>query len=259
MTNEEQEYRNSPYLNQSGMKKLLLSPAHYKAWLTEQLEPEEPEKDLRIGLATHCLSLQPERFDTDFAVAPVVDRRTTLGKQVWANFLENSPGKLCLTAEEYTVARHCADSVLRNSIFKKCMASEGAIVEKSLFVKDDIFRHGIKGRLDLIAPAEQTIVDIKTHGKDLSVFEIQKSIRNNKYHLQELVYKILCAKNDIDISSFVFIFVEKKEPFSSVSVVIENRFTKKEAADLMTMSVDSFNTCMDTGVWSDLSDVIIQA
>lgn len=252
--NTENEYKQSNYLNYSGMKKMLISPAHYKSWLAEQMEPEEPERELRIGLATHALCLQPESFDSAFAIAPVCDRRTTDGKRIWKEFLESSPGKLALTAEEYHIARSCADSVNRNSWFKRCIEDEKRIIEKPFFLKNEHFKHGIKGRPDLVSPKNHTIVDIKTHGGNLDKHDITKAIYRNKYYLQELVYSILVNQNGVPVNEFIFIFVEKKEPYSSVSVGIDNPFMTKAATEELTMAISLFEKCMETNEWPDLSE-----
>lgn len=257
MSNEK-EYRSSPYLNQSGMKKILISPAHYKAWLEEQLNPEEPERDLRIGLATHSLCLEPSDFNNSFAIAPVCDRRTTIGKATWAEFLESSPGKIALTADEYTVARSCADSVLRNQFFKESINSDGRLVEHSLFLKNDIFKHGIKGRLDLIDKKNGIILDIKTHGRELNKHEIQKTIKGSKYALQKLVYQILAFENGFEVPNYFLIFVEKNEPYASVKVEITSEYLSKEAAEDLSIAVNRFNLSMDTNNWPDLSASTIE-
>lgn len=256
--NKINEYRNSPYLNYSGMKKLLISPAHYQSWLEEQSKPEEPESAFRTGSATHMLSMQPEQFDSMFAVAPLCDRRTNIGKQTWAEFLEASPGKTVLTADEFITAQHCADSVRRNTWFKKAIEDPKVLIEKDLYLKNDnIFKYGIKGRPDVISPSNQFILDIKTHGKELTKYDIRKAIMSNKYHLQELVYTVLANNNDIQVNDFIFIFVEKREPYSAVSVGIDNPILTKEAMDMLTNAVDSFNRCMDSGKWEDLNNTSI--
>lgn len=252
-----QDYKTSPCLNYSGMKKMLVSPAHYKAWLEEQLEPEAPERELRIGLATHAMSLEPHSFEQGFAVAPVCDRRTTEGKRIWAEFLEASPGKMVLTAEEYEISRSCADSVRRNSWFKKFIDDDKKLIEKPFFLKNEHFKHGIKGRPDLVSPSNNAILDIKTHGGELTKEDITKAIYRNKYYLQELVYSILVNQNGIPVNDFIFVFVEKREPYSSISVGIDNPFMTRMATEDLTTAVSMFDKSMDTGVWPDLSETSI--
>jgi exodeoxyribonuclease VIII len=252
--NNEQDYRKSEYLNYSGMKKLLISPAHYKAWLQEQSQPEEPERELRIGIATHSMSLEPERFDEQFSVAPVCDRRTNEGKRIWREHLESCPGKMILTSEEFEIARSCSDSVRRNSVFAKAIADEKRLIEKPLYLKNEHFKYGIKGRPDLISPSNNLIVDIKTHGGSLTEYDIRKAIIRNKYYLQEVVYNILANQNGIPVNEFMFVFVEKKEPYASVSVSIENANITMSAMTELRDSCAAFTQCMDTNTWPDLSN-----
>lgn len=254
MTKQQNEYRASPFLNYSGMKKILISPAHYQSWLNEQMNPEEPERELRIGLAVHALSMRPQDFDNEFTVAPVCDRRTNEGKRIWKEHLESTVGKMTLTAEEFEISRSCADSVRRNIWFKKAMEDKDVMIEKPLYLKNDTFKYGLKGTPDIVSPGNKLILDIKTHGGELTRDDIAKAITRNRYNLQELVYSILTNTNEIKTEDFIFIFVEKKEPYSSVSVGIDNRFMSKAAMDDLTEAVDRFNKSMDTGVWPDLSE-----
>jgi len=251
------DYDKCPFLNQSGMKKLLISPAHYKAWLDEP-KSEHPESNLRIGLATHALALEPETFDSKFAVEAIGDRRTKQGKLDWAEFLERSTGKICMSPEEFTVARNCADSVKMNPWFIKCMADPLKKIEMPLYIKNNKeFRHGLKGRTDLISLEHGVIVDIKTTSKPLTHYHIRKAIIEYNYALQELTYTILANQNGLIVQDMIFIFVETKEPFSCVSVGIDNEKISRQAMDDFARANESFNDCMDTNFWPDLREKII--
>lgn len=78
---DRQEYRAFPALNQSAAKKLLVSPAHYQAYMNT---PHEETKALRFGTFVHAAILEPHTLNDLYATAPDVDKRTKQGKEDWA-------------------------------------------------------------------------------------------------------------------------------------------------------------------------------
>jgi hypothetical protein len=43
---------------------------------------------MKLGTATHCAILEPERFNSEYVAMPEgIDRRTTAGKQAYADLL----------------------------------------------------------------------------------------------------------------------------------------------------------------------------
>ena len=57
---DRQAYRAFPALNQSAAKQLLVSPAHYQAYINT---PQEETKALRFGTFVHAAILEPEMLD----------------------------------------------------------------------------------------------------------------------------------------------------------------------------------------------------
>ena len=45
-------------------------------------EKKEPTPAMLLGTVFHCLTLEPDAFSRDFAIAPVVNKRTKAGKAV---------------------------------------------------------------------------------------------------------------------------------------------------------------------------------
>ena len=62
--------------------------------------PKESDA-LAKGKLMHTLTLQPEKFRSEYAIAPKCDRRTKDGKEKWADFLEQSVGKMAVTGNDY--------------------------------------------------------------------------------------------------------------------------------------------------------------
>ena len=80
------EYRKSEGVSSTDLKKMVKSPAHYKYW--KEHSEELDTNSFLIGRAVHKYVLEKDDFFNEFAVAPLVDRRTKDGKAEWSLFLE---------------------------------------------------------------------------------------------------------------------------------------------------------------------------
>ena len=74
---------------------------------------------MKLGTATHCAILEPERFDIEYIEAPYIDRRTKDGKALWSE-LEQS-GKIVLTHEEYSNVTSMAKAVSEHELASKLL------------------------------------------------------------------------------------------------------------------------------------------
>ena len=63
----DKDYFAAEAINNSGLKAMLVSPAHFK-W--QQDHPKEATKDMLAGSACHCAILEPDQFMSRYAVLP---------------------------------------------------------------------------------------------------------------------------------------------------------------------------------------------
>jgi hypothetical protein len=103
------------------LKELRRSPLHYRYALTH------PKKSapLTLGIATHVATLEPERFEHDYAVWT---NRTEAGAcsprrgKVWDEFAELHAGKIILKDDEAQLAQAIALAVRSDPIAIKYLA-----------------------------------------------------------------------------------------------------------------------------------------
>ena len=81
----EKEYRQHPAISRSELWHIRESPEKFK-WYREH--PEQPSPALIFGQVFHKLALEPNTFYDEFAVAPIIDRRTKDGKLHGLNLLK---------------------------------------------------------------------------------------------------------------------------------------------------------------------------
>jgi len=240
-----EEYHARAGVSKTQLGYLLKSPAHLKAYLSAPRK--EPSKDQIFGTAVHAAALEPERFATEWVVAPVVDRRTTAGKQIWAEFATANVGKTLIDADDRQRVLDIAASLRDNLIFGGALRT--GTPELSLFAEYD---NGlpIKARFDLWSAETNVIYDIKTTtGADRYTFP--KEIRKWAYALQASHYLDLarrCGLADAH-TKFVFVAVEKAEaPYATALYEIDAAGLAKWD-DIRKRLLDQWHKCENIGVY----------
>ena len=125
------------------------------------LDGETPTSEaFLIGSAFHCLVLENEEFDSRYAVAPSVDRRTKAGKEMYAEFSEQHGEKEILTSNQFNkiTAMHKALSKHEGAM----NLLSGGEAEKIYCWKNLIHNTLCKAKIDYINRKEGYIVDVKT-------------------------------------------------------------------------------------------------
>jgi len=93
-----EQYFAEDRINNSGLKLIARTPAHFKYYQEHQRE-KTPTPQMMLGTAVHCAVLEPATFHDRYAIAPQCDKRTKEGKAIWAD-LESS-NKLILSASDF--------------------------------------------------------------------------------------------------------------------------------------------------------------
>jgi hypothetical protein len=133
--------------------------------------------------------LEPERFAKSAAVAPKLDRRTTVGKRAWAEFEAKNKGKELIKAEEMEICLGLQKSVSRHESARKILYGPGA--SELVFVwKDREYNVLAKSRIDRIGLLEEqpVILDVKSMSDVASLRNFERSIGNYAYHEQGAMY-----------------------------------------------------------------------
>lgn len=217
----EKEYRDHAGVNKSTLWEIRKSPAHYK-WALEN--PSEDTPALKMGRLIHMCVLEPEKLSETYAVAPDVDRRTKIGKDVWAAFQAEYEGKEILTEDEFIEAETISRSVWRNA--EDLLT--GCKTEVPLFWTDD--RTGIrcKCRVDAMRETDDRfiIVDLKTTN-DASTKAFVRDAVKYGYHVQAAHYINGVVANGLNHGKPIewwFIAVEKKGPCAVNLIKAETSF-----------------------------------
>jgi len=215
--------------------------------------PSLPPKDsaaFAMGHAVHCLALEPEKFDERFAVAPKVDRRTTAGKVAWAEYLEESQGKIVLDGQEFDDAIACVQALNNHADFATIMAQPRRVEVPFEF---ELFGHRFKAKPDAIIDSMKLILDIKTTD-DASPHRWQWSAVDYGYHRQAYIYKRAVAIEAKQDYRFIFAVVEKPRPSNrgippAVALYELDDDTLSMAMVDIGMLLQAYETRLETNNW----------
>ena len=247
------EYHAGQGLGASNLRELLRSPLHY---ITSVNSEHKETPAMKLGIATHCAILEPERFDIEYVEAPVVDRRTKDGKAIWSE-LEQS-GRIVLNSDEYGKVVEMASAIKRHELASKLVS--GGVSEQSVYWYQRVSSLEVseilcKARPDYVKPLKKgyVIVDIKTT-QDASMYEFQrKAYYKYCYHLQAAHYvRGFEAVTGEKVVAFMYIAIESEPPYA-ISVFKAGDDYMKAGEQKTQELYELYANCMAKDKWPSYS------
>ena len=223
-------------VSKSWLDKIEKSPLHLKSYLDGMGTSQTPS--MQLGSVTHAAILEPDRFQSEFVCAPILDKRTKSGKEKFAQFEEENKGRIVVPPDMFSKAESMRDAVYANSAAKKLLVHGQP--EQSVFWNDGEFDVECKARGDWVR--ENIIVDLKT-ATDASKQSFSKSIANYRYHVQAAHYEV-----GFDIDKFVFIVVESEPPHGVAIYAVDSNMLLR-GSEARKRNLDSYCECKAADVW----------
>lgn len=239
----EREYREHPAISRSQLFKLKESPEKFKYYMDN---PEQPTPALVFGQLLHAMVLQPDTVDEQFAVAPICDRRTTVGKKLWAEFEGQAESKTVVTADMIEQAVAMRDKLMSNDYVRQLLDGER---EKPFFWVDELTGEECKCRTDCLTHINgmDIIVDLKTaESADTDTF-MRHAIKYG-YNLQAAMYGEGVKANTGKEHAFVFIVIEKKAPYA-INILQADKAFVLHGFDLFRELIGTYHECKQSGNW----------
>jgi hypothetical protein len=232
----DKEYFALPRFSHSAMKNFEQSPLHY---LHDKRTPTEPTEAMVLGSAFHCRILEPDEFWKRYAVAPIVDRRTTIGKETWRMFCDANQGKNIITTEMLELIKRMEEAINKNPASREIL-DVITETEKPLLWKQTETGVECKGKIDGIG---EIILDLKTCMDARPEF-FHKTVLND-YKRQPAMYVEGAKANKLGSKDFYFIAIEKKPPFG-----ISVHKVGRDFLDFGSQSV--YKICQDFAYWQEM-------
>ena len=256
----EKEYRSNPGISRSELWKLYdRNGGTPEKFLWEKSHPKSPTKEMLFGQIAHKLLLQPEDFDSEFAVYPNVDRRTTEGKAAIAEFNATLDNRTPIDSDSYNKAV----SMIESDDIKRIISSTNLLEGKReipAFWTDPDTNEPCKCRFDLVGTAagRYFILDYKTCS-NASNDAFKKSAVDHGYYLQAAMYlegfyqsnyekSVLQAVNEDTCIPFIFLAQEKEEPFCCNIFITDNESILK-GYDIYRELLGKYHYCKESGNW----------
>lgn len=240
MTESDRIYFSSKALSKSAIDKLLECPAMYKAWL----DGEEEEKDstaLRFGSLTHLLTLQPQEFDSQYAIQEL--SLTTKEGKAWKASLPDDVE--IIKAADYEKAQLMAEAVRDHPQAK--MLFQNYVAEQAIYWTLD----GIpcKAKPDIVAEihGRRYIADLKTTDS-ANPESIRKSIAKWGYHRQAAWYLSGMEAIGKPCEEFIFIFIDKKAPYLVTMCTLDNEALAQGMQECL-RAVEHLKECQASNTW----------
>ena len=237
-------------ISKSRLAKMSVCPKYFK-WCEDN--PQEPSEDLIVGSAFHKLVLEPDTFNDEFVVMPLIDRRTKAGKDMYAQFVQENINKEIITQDQYEIICEMRDSVTSNKYARALLNGNR---EHSFYTQDKLTKEFIKARPDCYRTVQDRIVitDLKSCRSAVTEDFMRDAIKFN-YDLQAYMYTNTVSsvmeipKENID---FVFIAVEKKAPYM-INILQADQFVLERGEALFREYIGKYHECKESGNWYGLN------
>lgn len=274
------EYHACSEFSSSQLKDLLRSAAHFYSHNIAKEHEREVKKHLDFGTLAHTLLLEPELFETEFAILPTdAPRRPTetmlnakkpsietLARITWwEKFDAENAEKTLVTTEQMAGAKRIVENLQALSMYAEMQNNYG-IPEASIFFTDPIYDLKLRIRPDWhIAPCSRfpngLIIDVKT-ANDARFTAFSKACGNYAYDLSAAMYREGFQQyyGTSDKPGFIFIVAENDAPFAARQYkasdlflsVGEARYNKAKALLAESLLIDEWD-----GYTTDLEEIYL--
>jgi hypothetical protein len=242
-----EEYHAGEGVCSTDLRHIARSPAHYVEYRKTR---RSPTPAMILGSVFHCLALEPETFELEYAIEPELDGRTKEGKAKRAEFQLASQGKRIIECTVYETAVAMATSLMAHPLARSLVT--GGVAEQSIFWESAAVDGVLcKCRPDFVkdlGDGRYLIVDLKST-EDARQEAFEKSAWNQRYYVQAPYYWDGCtAAFGRAPAGFVFIATEKDPPYA-VSIYEASVEMLGAGRDEYRRNLRTYKECMDSGVW----------
>lgn len=239
-----EDYRTQPY-SFSFLKNFAKSPMAAKAYMERTIEPTP---QMVFGSLFHAV--MSNTVKAEFIIYNELDRpepdRTmgTAKNRAWKRQINEEAmdaNLIMVNQDDHCKALQMREAVQAHEFGKKLLDWSGEVEKK--------YYHGdFMGKLDKWLPEQKLVIDWKTTA-EIRPQWMGSDIKKYYYHAQAALYSHLMG--DVDV---MFVFIEKKEPFDVLPVLIEaGSELMDEGAALIQLWRDQADECFRSGKWPGIS------
>lgn len=225
----EPDYHAHPALSKSSLDILAKNPAAFKAWLDGD-RYSKPSWD--FGRSLHLAVFEPEKSAELLDFYKMKNRKETTLRQEYHSVIE--------------IAKKIKDSPVGELI-------QDGLAEQPYYGRlADI---DFKCKVDYIRANKKLILDLKST-RDCTPSAFTRSVLNYRYHVQEVLYKVLPYQNGISIDTMLFIAYEKVKPYNFQLYTLAPNFYAR-GATLLSKDIGTYLKCNQNNSWGERDSQII--
>lgn len=240
------DYHAHHAIGSSGLKLFSRSPAHYYAAYLDPNRPQrQPTAAMKLGTATHCAILEPERFNAEYDAMPEgLDRRTKEGKQAYADLLAS--GAEILASDDMALVMNMARA-FRDNATSRALFERKHVVEQSIFA--EVNGVACKCRPDFMTADGMMVMvmDVKTTS-DASPEAFGKSAWSLGYHIQAAFYRRVIQSATGITPDFIFGCVESDRPYLTAYYTVP-QYLLDYADGVIDALLERYAECLRSGIW----------
>lgn len=240
-------YRKEEGVNQSSLKKILISPAHYQAALKEKFLPSPA---MEIGTAGHCLILDgPKAFDAAYVLQPDDVKLNTKAGKEWK--AEQGRKKVLRDdgKDKAWSSIHGMAKQLARLDYYDITDDPEYIKRNEVSIYWDWLGVRCKARLDSILVEEGLIIDLKTTAS-VEPEQFARKVVGLGYDFQAAYYTQAAQIAFDKPFKFIFAAVERVAPYNVQLFEV----TPDMMAQGMAMCEDAlhlYKECTTSGEWAE--------
>tara|TARA_R100001530_G_scaffold135897_2_gene114420 strand:- start:2229 stop:3053 length:825 start_codon:yes stop_codon:yes gene_type:complete len=192
------EYRDWDAVNISRLKKILVSPKHYK------YQQDKDSEAFRVGRSLHTMVLQPTQYPVLYAVW-LDEQGRRYGKK-WNAFKEAEAGKEIIREADYNRHLEIERAVRHDDV--ACKLLDEGQPEVSI-MWETLGEYDCKARVDWLR--DDCLVDLKTTSS-VKPDDFARDAYRYGYHIQAAWYREAAFRATRKVLPFKIIAVEKESP-----------------------------------------------
>lgn len=240
-------------ISNSGIKRLLRSPMHYKAWI-EDAEPVNETPAMMFGRAFHAAILESELFSRDYVLEPEFgDCRFKENKTKRDEWRAVNGGKIAISVDDAERILRMLDAVKAHPWASRAIR-EGVSELTLRWVDEDTGLH-CKARADrFVDGAAPFVLDVKTC-EDASPAEFSRAVAKYGYHIQHAHYCDGFRVLGKPLTNYLLLAVEHTAPYA-VALYYIDAAAEARGYELRARAMESAAKCMASGEWHAYSNDI---
>lgn len=246
------EYASWDAVNSHILNGFSRTPAHVYHQMTHGGPESTPAKDL--GWFVHMAVLQPEQFATQVVIAPKAEKKTKVGKAIWAQFEAENAGKYVVTEETHAKATAMAKSLMTNETAREFFEANPGHNELSVLWVDKETGLLCKSRIDRVSLiGEWPIVGDLKSARNAGRRAIERAIYDYGYHIQgahyleglEALYPVPAGN---PFRRFLFFAIESEAPYLPAVYELDDAAIE-EGKLLRRRYLQQWKECIESGNW----------